>query len=65
MFLMKIRHKIGKWIWKQNDWTKAVEEIEKAAKGLRDGSVGNAVKLHWQFNFLEPPNKFTITIRNS
>ena len=34
-FITRLRHRIGKWIWKENDWTKAVEDIENAVYQLR------------------------------
>ena len=62
--LTKIRHRIGKWIWKENEWTKAVDEIESAVDQIRRKGRDECM-IRWHFKFLAPPNKFTCHIRLS
>jgi hypothetical protein len=52
--LTKIRHRIGKWCWKENDWTKAVDSIEAAAKILQN-KERRVVWRIWRFAFMDPP----------
>ena len=60
----KLKHRFAKWIWKDNDWTKAVDGIEQAAKDVNSGRYETSM-MKWQFKFLPEPNKFTITVRLS
>ena len=60
--ITRLRHRIGKWIWKENDWTKAVEDIENAVYQLRSEKQTECI-ITWQFKFLRPPNKFTCHIK--
>ena len=64
MWITKIRHKLGKWLWKENSWTKAVDEIENAAKAIQAGEKDNIV-LQWKFCFMKPPNRYWITIEKA
>lgn len=57
-----IKHKLAKWIWRNNQWTKAVDDIEKAAKQIQSGEA-EIVVLHWAFRFLPPPNTFEIEVK--
>ena len=59
--LTRIRHRIGKWLWKENEWTKAVEEIEAAVKVLQSGEK-QAVHKIWAFTFLPKPNVIKMKI---
>ncbi len=59
--ITRIRHKLGKMLWSENEWTKAVDDIEKAAKEISTGKKSSVV-LRWQFRFMKPPNKFWIKI---
>jgi len=58
----KLKYKFAKWIWKDNDWTKAVDDVEKAISELRGGEVKEII-LNWQFKYLRIPNKYTISIK--
>ena len=62
--LTKLRHRIGKWIWKENSWTKAVDEIEKAVMDLRNGECEEA-QFEWKFTYMKTPpsNHAIIKIR--
>jgi hypothetical protein len=60
----KIKHRLAKWIWRNNSWTKAVDDIENAARDLQQSDVEEVV-LKWQFKFLKVPNKFTVSVRLS
>ena len=60
--LTRIRHKIGKWLWKENAWTKAVEDIENAVYDLKANNADEC-EIKWQFKFIPPPNKFTCHIK--
>ena len=61
--ITKLRHKIGKLLWKENEWTQAVDEIEQAVYDLRKGKKSEVV-LHWRFKWLwtPPSNKFTVRV---
>lgn len=59
--ITRIRHKLGKMLWSENEWTKAVDDIEKAAKEISTGKTRSVV-LKWKFSFMKPPNRFWITI---
>jgi len=61
--ISKIKQKVTKWLWKDNPWTKAVDEIESAIMELRKGDAKKVV-LKWKFKFLETPpsNKFSCII---
>ena len=52
------------WIWKDDPWTKAVDDIELAIKKLRSGKQ-DVMRLKWGFLFMETPpsNRFTCDIR--
>jgi hypothetical protein len=52
--MMNIRHKIGKWLWKENEWTKAVDSVEAAAKLLQTGQR-KVVWRFWRFSYMKPP----------
>ncbi len=41
-----LRHKLGKLLWSENSWTKAVDEIEAAAKAIQVGEK-DIVVLQW------------------
>ncbi len=57
-----LRRKLARWLWRDDPWTKAVDEIESAVKKLRNGQVKD-VTLHWHFSYMEPPgNRFHVTI---
>lgn len=60
----RAKHKFAKWLWRNNQWAKAVDEIESAVDRLRSSEV-TEVKLKWHFKFLSTPpaNKFTVVIR--
>lgn len=60
--LTTIRHKIGKWLLKENEWTKAVDQIEDAVKELRSQRKSECI-LNWHFRFQSPPNQFTCHIK--
>jgi hypothetical protein len=49
--MMNIRHKIGKWLWKENEWTKAVDSVEAAAKLLQTGQR-KVVWRFWRFSYI-------------
>jgi hypothetical protein len=59
-----IRHKLGKLLWSENSWTKAVDEIEVAAKEIQDGEKDKVV-FQWAFTFMKPPNRYWITIEKA
>ena len=60
----RIKHKFAMWIWRNNESTKAVNEIENAVNELREGKTKECV-LKWSFNFLKSPpsNKFFCSIK--
>lgn len=58
----RIKHILAKWLWRNNAWTKAVDEVEDAVDRLRKGEV-DEVHLYWYFSFLRPPNRFSVSIR--
>lgn len=64
MWITKIRHKLGKWLWKENSWTKAVDDIENAAKAIQ-AEEKDRIVLQWKFNFMKPPNRYWITIEKA
>jgi hypothetical protein len=53
-YITHIRHRIGKWLWKGNEWTRAVDDVERAIKELREGKK-NVVWLVWRFGYMEEP----------
>lgn len=59
--ITRIRHKLGKMLWSENEWTKAVDDIEKAAEEISRGKKDRVI-LQWQFDYMKPPNKYLIMI---
>jgi hypothetical protein len=64
MILLKLRHKLGKWLWKENEWTKAVDDIEKVCKQISDNKIKTHI-FYFKFLFMRPPNKFKITVEQA
>ena len=62
-FIDKLKHKFAKWIWRKNQWTQAVDDVENAIKELRGGKV-KEIKIKWHFAFMKTPpsNKFTVRV---
>lgn len=58
----RIKHKFAKWIWRNNSWTRAVDDIEKAVKDIHNGST-DLVALNWKFTFIDPDNIYSIVIK--
>ena len=60
----KIKNVIAKFLWRNNQWAKAVDDIENAVKELRKGEI-ETIELRWKFTFLKTPpsNKFTAVIK--
>ena len=50
---------MAKLLWRGNQWTKAVDDIENAVNDLRNGKTDEVI-LKWKFTFLKSPpsNKF-------
>jgi hypothetical protein len=44
-------------MWKENEWTKAVDDIEAAAKVLQSGQKRVVWKV-WKFSYLPEPNVY-------
>ena len=42
------------WLWEDNQWTKAVDDIEKAVELLRKGEEKKII-LVWQFSYMGSP----------
>ena len=59
--LKKLQHKICKWLWQDNDWTHAVDAIERAVKELQRGDKTD-ICFTWKFLYLPSPNTFKIKI---
>ena len=49
-----IKNKIAKFLWRGNEWTKAVDDIEKAVIDLRTNKASEVV-IKWHFSFLKTP----------
>lgn len=60
--VQKLRHRIAKFLWRNNPWTRAVDDIEQCVKDMRQGKC-DVGEIRWYLSFLEPPrNKFTVRI---
>ncbi len=57
-----LKRKCARWLWRDDPWTKAVDDVEKAVKRLRTGAV-DEVTMKWYFSYMEPPgNRFHVTV---
>lgn len=59
--MKKIKRAICKWLWKDNPWTKAVDEIEKACIDVNEGKCNISI-MEWHLKYLNPPNEFRIEV---
>jgi len=54
MSIHQIKNRLAKLLWRNNQWTKAIDDIENATNELRNGKV-EEVLLEWEFAFLKSP----------
>ncbi len=60
----KLRHKFAMWIWRDDDWTKLIDNIECAVKEIRDEKfpTKHIIYVHFKFMEIPPSSKFKIVI---
>lgn len=63
-WVRRLKHKAAMWIWKDDPWCIAIDQIKDSVMKLRSGEA-EAIRINWTFTFLKtpPPNKFICDIR--
>ncbi len=60
----KIKHIFAMWIWKNNDFTGCVDQIEEVIEDIRDG-YADIMHLKWRFKRTDPNATYDIIVRKA